>query len=142
LAVSCKLNSPGGLTIDTRVNIYIADTGNHVNRMINASTHVISTIAGTPTTSGYTGDGGLATSCTLNSPTGIAIDASDNIFIADNGNNVVREIIASTGKFGYSGDGGISSNAELANPLRVAVDGNGVLYIADSQNSVTRAVVF
>jgi hypothetical protein len=91
---------------------------------------VISTIAGTGSTS-YSGDGGAATSAAVNNPIGIAIDSSDNVYIADTGNNRVRKVtvstgiittFAGTGTTSYSGDNGPATSAGLYYPHEVCVN--------------------
>jgi trimeric autotransporter adhesin len=90
--------------------------------------------------SGYTGDGGSATSATLSLPQGVAVDRSGNLFIADTYNNVVRRVdaasgvimtVAGNGSSGFGGDGGRATAAALALPERVALDSVGNLFIAD-----------
>lgn len=88
-AVAAQINGPKGLAVDSTGNLYIADTGNSAIRRVSGS--VISTVAGTGT-AGYAGDGGPATSALLNLPVGVTVDASGDLYIADTGNNVVREI--------------------------------------------------
>jgi sugar lactone lactonase YvrE len=101
-------------------------------------------------TAGFRGDGGPATAAELNQPFGMAVDAADDVFLADSKNNAIREIIKSSGKMitvagsgqaGYSGDGGPATQAKLDGPLGVAVDAAGDLFIADSLNNRVREVV-
>jgi len=143
-ATAAKLNDPTGVAVDFSGNLFIADSGNNVIREVSGGT--ISTVAGTGT-AGYAGDGGAATAALLNDPQGVAVDASDNLFIADSGNNVIREVsggtistVAGTGTAGYAGDGGAANAAELNDPQGVAVDASGDLFIADSGNNVIRQV--
>ena len=100
---------------------------------------------------GYTGDHGLATSATLSSPQGVFLDAANNIYFADYGNNAIRQISAATqqivtlagrGSTGYYGDGGNPTVAFLTNPSSVAVGESGNLYIADYGNNVIREVSY
>src|SRR5208283_2391553 len=106
----------------------------------------ISTIAGRPPAFGYTGDGGPATSATLNDPRGIVTDPSGVVYFCDRDNNVVRKIgldgiittIAGTGMPGYNGDNIPGSQAELNTPWRVTLDPAGNLYIADALNDRIR----
>ena len=81
--------------MDGSGDLFIADTGNNVIREVNASTHVITTVAGNGN-SGYSGDNGPATAAELGNPMGIAVDGSGDLFIADTDNNVIREVNAST----------------------------------------------
>jgi trimeric autotransporter adhesin len=148
LARLALLNSPRGVAIDASGNIYIADTDNRCIRMVTKSTGIISTVAGTGSSS-YSGDGGLATSAKLYYPYGVAIDASGNIYIADAGNNRIRMVtkstgiistVAGTGSSGYSGDGGLAISAQLYDPSGVAFDASGNIYIADTINHCIRMV--
>jgi trimeric autotransporter adhesin len=147
-ATSAALNYPRGITADTSGNIYIADTYNHRIRMVMKSTGIISTVAGTGY-SGYSGDGGQATSSTLYNPRTVATDESGNIYIADSSNNRVRMVtkstgiistVAGTGSSGYSGDGGQATSAALYYSCGVAVDASGNIYIADTDSYRIRMV--
>jgi sugar lactone lactonase YvrE len=89
-ATAATLNYPTSLTKDRVGNLYIADFGNSCIRKVN-TLGVISTIAGTGV-NGYSGTGGQATAAKLSKPTGVAIDTSGNIYIADSGNNKIRKI--------------------------------------------------
>ena len=88
---------PIAVAVDTSGNIYVADNLNYVIRKVTKSTGIISTVAGTVGTSGYSGDGGLATAATLGFPVALAVDTSGNIYVSDNHNNAVRIITLSTG---------------------------------------------
>jgi hypothetical protein len=104
---------------------------------------------------GTSGDGGVATNAELSNPSGMAVDDTGSLFIADTGNNLIRKVDtygiittvagngygSGTGSGGYSGDGGAATNAELNQPQDVAVDATGNLFIADSGNNRTRKVV-
>jgi trimeric autotransporter adhesin len=148
IATSAELSSPRGVAIDASGNIYIADAGNNRIRMVTKSTGIISTVAGTGS-SGYSGDGGLARLALLNSPRGVAIDASGNIYIADTDNRCIRMVtkstgiistVAGTGSSSYSGDGGLATSAKLYYPYGVAIDASGNIYIADAGNNRIRMV--
>jgi sugar lactone lactonase YvrE len=153
-ATAAKLNMPYGVAVDASGNLYIADMNNSRIRLVTASSSVISTFAGgglSPTTcTGTTdslGDGCAATSGKLNTPRGVALDASGNLYIADYGSNRVREVtggnintVAGNGTAGFMGDTGPATSAELHSPAGVAVDGSGNLYIADSANQRVRKV--
>ena len=140
-----ELSSPGSVAFDSSGNAYIADTGNHRIRKI--ASGVINTVVGTGVV-GYTGDKGPATSAQLNTPAGIALDPSNNLYIADSATNVIRQVSSSQtittyagdGNSGLLGDNAPATNAEMAGPNSVAVDADGNLYIADTNNGVIRKV--
>jgi sugar lactone lactonase YvrE len=90
-ATSAELNFPDGVAVDSSGNVYIADNDNNLIRKVSTG-GIITTIAGNGT-AGYTGDGGPATSAELNNPAGLAVDKSGNVYIADVGNNVIRELM-------------------------------------------------
>ena len=89
-ATSAHLFGPTGVILDGAGNMYIADAGNNCIRKVNTS-GVITTIAGTGV-AGYSGDNGIATSATLNNPTGVAVDGAGNVYIADRSNHCVRKV--------------------------------------------------
>ena len=147
-ATSAELYNPFGVEVDSSGNIYIADIGNNRIRKVTATTGMITTFAGNGT-AGYSGDGGAATGAGLHFPISVAVDASDNIYIADSYNQCIRKVTATTGIIttvagngtkGYSGDGGAATNAELNTPDGVAVDVSGNIYIADANNNRIRKV--
>ena len=154
-ATSAILSAPDGIAVDGSGNIYIADQNNFRIRKIAAASGIITTIAGSGV-SGYSGDGGAATSATMTTPVGIAIDGSGNLYFADTLSDCIRKVPLSTGVIttvagicdndgyagmgGYSGDGGQATSAKLFLPMSVAVDAAGNLYIADSSNLVVRKV--
>jgi sugar lactone lactonase YvrE len=145
-ATSAEIAYSYGVAKDSLGNAYIADTYNHIVRKVDTSGK-ITTFAGTPQQCAYTGDGGAATSAKLCYPFGLAIDSSNNVYIADQSNHVVREVvagtintIAGTNRAGYAGDGGPATSAELYNPEGVAVDKAGNVFIADTTNCRIRRV--
>lgn len=151
-ATNAALALPEGLAVDASGNLFIADMVNNRIRRVTASSGIITTVAGTGAT-GYSGDGGPATSAQLFFPSGVAVDSAGNLYIADTRNNVIRKVSASNQNIstvagdgygatnftgGYTGDGGPATSAELYHPDAVAVDGSGNLYIADTYNQVIR----
>jgi hypothetical protein len=126
--------------------VYIADTYNQRIRKVDTN-GIITTIAGTGA-SGYSGDGGPSTNARLYTPNSIAVDRSNNIYIADYNNHCIRKIdtsgiistVIGTGEAGYSGDGGAATAAKLTSPEGIAVDAYGSLYVADQYNCVIRKV--
>jgi trimeric autotransporter adhesin len=147
-STSAAMSGPTGIAFDGSGNLYIADQENNRIRKVDALTGIISTIAGTGAY-GATGDGGLAVSATLSSPTGIAVDGSGNLYIADQGNHKVRKVstsdgristVAGNGTSAFTGDGGLATAASLYSPMDVAVDASGNLYISDRGNHRLRKV--
>ncbi len=150
LAKNAELTYPQGLAIDKDGNLLIADYGNSRIRKITVADGKISTIAGTGLY-GFSGDGGLATQADLATPTGVAVDAAGNVYIADLGNQRIRKIaiadgkistIAGTGTSGFSGDDGPAASARLnlAFPSYITVDSAGDVYIADRVNNRIRKI--
>lgn len=145
-ATSAELAGPTGVALDSAGNIYIADF--YRIRKVTASTGVISTVAGNGN-SGYNGDNISATTAELSSTSGVAVDSSGNIYIAEFSDNRIRKVTASTGFIstvagngtaGYNGDNISATTAELSYPVGVSVDSAGNLYIADSDNERIRIV--
>ncbi len=143
-ATSAQLNYITGIAVDSAGNLYISDFNN--NRIRKVSNGVITTVAGTGT-AGYSGDSGPATSAELNSPFGVAVDSSGNLYICDSGNFRVREVskgvittLVGTGTLGYTGDNGPPASAAVSYPSGIAVDSAGDLYISDSGNDTVREI--
>ena len=171
LATAANLDDPGSAIVDSSGNLYIADTANNRVQFVAADTCSatcpwglastvsgdVYTIAGSSSgTSGHSGDGGLATSALLDSPIGLALDSSGDLFVADSGNNRIQEVSATThtqfgismtadhvytvagsasGTGGSSGDSGPAASALLSAPSGVTVDPSNDLLIADSGNN-------
>lgn len=145
-ATNAYIYSPFGIALDSRGNIFIADSGN--NRIRKLGTNgIITTVAGR-SAAGFAGDGGQATNASLLGPTGIYLDGSRNLLISDTGNNRIRKVgtngiittIVGTGAATFSGDGGAAINAGIYHPTAVALDPFGNLLIADEYNNRIRQV--
>jgi len=139
-ATTARLNSPSAVALDASGNLYIADTGNHKIRKVTKATGIIATVAGTGT-AGSTGDGGAATLARLDSPEGVSVDASGNIFIADTNNHLIRQFtvggnidtVAGKSGGGYDGEGS-AKNKKLYFPQGIWADTSGNIYVADTNN--------
>lgn len=145
-AISAELNNPSSLVFDKAGNLLFADSLSHAIRMINASTGIIDTVAGTGKF-GYSGDGGPARAARLWSPMAIALDSYGDLFISDSYNNRIRRVAADTGVIetiagtasgGYSGDDGPAMDALMSNPQGIAVDSDGGVFFADYNNHKVR----
>ena len=142
--IQAQFRLPNNVAVDITGNVYVADTANNVIRKI-APNGIVSTLAGVAGSHGSAdGTGGTAR---FWAPFGIAVDGSGNVYVADTGNNTIREItgngIVSTlaGLAGHPGDkDGIGSNARFRNPWSVAVDGLGNMFVADMSNDTIRKI--
>lgn len=145
-ATAARFNEPFGIAVDGAGNIYVAEYSNNCIRKVSAS-GIVSTVTGALVT-GYSGDGGPATSSKLNRPISVVVDQNNEIYIGDHNNSVVRKIsntgiittIAGTGVSGFSGDGGPATAAQLRGPSDVCVDPTGSLLIADYVDSRIRKI--
>ena len=155
--IDAGLYEPTDIVFDNTVdwlngneNYYICDQMNYVVDLVETNSNFYTVAGNDSLGSGYSGDGGGAGAATLSLPAGLASDASGNVFIADQGNNVIRKVdhsgiittVAGNYSAGgaYAGDGGAATNASLNNPNSVAVDNVGNLYIADLSNNLIRKV--
>jgi YVTN family beta-propeller protein len=137
---------PSGITLDAGGNFIVADQGNARIRKITVA-GTISTIAGNGS-SGYSGDGGMATKAAIGSPFYPAYDSSGNLYFSQVGNCVVRKVdtsgtittVAGTGTCGYNGDGILATTAQLNGPRGLAFDASGNMYITDTNNHRIRIV--
>ncbi|PQJ08775.1 hypothetical protein CJD36_022515 [Flavipsychrobacter stenotrophus] len=145
-ATTASLANPYGISVSKQGNVYIADHNNFVVRKVGTD-GIITTVAGNHTY-GYSGNGGPATAAQLMFPWDVAVDDSENLYIADMANQVVRKVshtgiistFAGNHTYSFSGDGGPATAAGLANPQCVAVDRYGNVYISDGGNNRIRKV--
>ncbi len=147
-AIAANLNRPNGVAVDSRGNLFVADTENCRIRKVSLGSGIISTAAGNGQF-GFSGDNGPANQAGLYRPYGVAINSTGDLYIADYWNNRVRKVsatsgiittVAGNGKFEYSGDGGLAIEAGLGRPKGVAVDSMDNLYVADTENFRIRKV--
>ena len=156
-AASAELDQPEAVAANAAGDVFVSDTDNNRVLEISPQGSIISAIAsGRP---GYAGDGQAATAAAveLDQPSGLAVDAKGNLYIADSANNVIRRVDAATGIIttvagdyaadaasgglgGFAGDGGPATSARLNDPEGVALDGAGDLFIADTFNNAIRLV--
>ena len=155
-ATSAQLNSPSGVAADRAGNVYIADTGNNFVEVVTLDGN-LKVIAGGGATLPSTTPG-PATSASLNSPRGVAVDTVGNVYIADTGNNFVEVVDFVSGRISllaggggttpqasqasnsWDGHFGLGTNIALNGPRGVAVDASGIVYIADTGNNVIERV--
>lgn len=143
-ATSACLKSPRDVAVDTSGNVFIADTTNNRIRKV-APGGTITTVAGGGS-GAFCGDGGPATDACLKVPTGVAVDTSGNVHVADTANNRIRRFIpggtiitiAGQGTEGFCGDGGYATGACLNSPRDVTVDSAFNVYVADRSNNRIR----
>jgi len=148
-ALNSRLNRPRGIHKNSAGNVYIADRSNHQIRYVDAVSDNIYAVAGVGTVSGYNCNNCNPLTARLDSPQGVFIDGSGNVYIADTSNHIVRKVIAggnivnvagTPGTQGSSGDGGAATSARLRSPGDVALDNAGNIYIADTGNCKIRKV--
>ncbi|HZQ43338.1 MAG TPA: Ig-like domain repeat protein [Acidobacteriaceae bacterium] len=143
-ASAAELNSPSSVAVAADGTVYIADSDNQRIRAVKAGS--ITTFAGNGVR-GYSGDGGAATSASLNQPAAIALDSTGALLVCDQGNERVRRInagqittIAGNGTQGFAGDGGVATSAELNEPSGIAASPDGRIFFADTANERIRVV--
>ena len=143
---AARFNNPSGIAADSAGNVYVADTMNNTLRMINAQ-GVVTTLAGSP---GVAGSADATGSTALfQGPQGLAIDGSNNVYVADTNNHTIRKVVPSTrvvttvaGLAGNLGSAdGLGSQGRFNFPSGVAVDPAGNLYVADTENHTIRQIL-
>jgi hypothetical protein len=145
-AASALLTRPASVAVDAAANVFIAEPS--MNRIRKITPEGIITLYAGVGTAGFSGDGGSATTAELNSPRGLSVDASGNLYVADTLNQRIRKItpagvistVAGNGARSFAGDGGNALSASLADPKSTAVGADGTLYIADTANNRVRKV--
>lgn len=147
-ATDASLGFPGGLALDAQGNLLIAESGSGRIRRVDTATGIIITLAGNGQ-SGFSGDGGPATSASLGPTYGVAVDARGDVFLDDLINDRIRRVdaltgiittVAGNGVEGYGGDGGPATSASLNWPYSVALDDKGNLFIGDENNNRVRRI--
>jgi sugar lactone lactonase YvrE len=141
---TARFNHPVGVTADSAGNMYVADTDNSTIRKVTTN-GVVTTLAGSVGVTGSTN--GTGSAALFNKPSGLTVDSSGNIYVADTGNNTIRKVTSSgvvttlAGNPGQSGSLDGTNNTALFNePSGLAVDSAGNIYVADTGNSTLRVV--
>jgi YD repeat-containing protein len=156
IAIDGFLSGPTAVAVDPSGDLYIDDSGNNRIQEVAESNGFMSTFAGNSGgTGGFSGDTGAATSAKLQGPESIALDALGDLYVADTGNDRIREVFASGGQAwgrasstsgdiytvagngttGHTGNGGLATSAEFGQPASVATDSSGDVYVADASNN-------
>ena len=147
-ALDARVGSPQSVVVDSNGNVFFAETTTHRVRRIDAVTQIITTVAGDGT-GAFGGDGGPAVDAQLHTPSGIAFDSVDNLYIADRTNNRIRRVdaisgdittIAGNGTPGFSGDGGLASGSQVRLPEAITVDSDDNIYVVDTANVRVRKI--
>ena len=135
-----------GIAVDSGGNVYLTVAPMHAILRVTRAGQ-ISLYAGEPGVAGFRGDGGVPGAARLSGPLDIFVDAKDQVFIADSGNNRIRRVsagiittVAGSGAYGFQGDGPDATKVAFANPGAVAADGAGNIYVADTENHRVRIV--
>jgi uncharacterized protein (TIGR03437 family) len=147
-ATQAQVDSPYGILLDPRGNLFIADLGNSRVRRITPDGSITTVAGGGSLPAGGVNEGSSATVLALNAPRNLAMDSAGNLYISDFGAHRVYRLdpggslttVAGTGVAGFGGDGGVAYSAQLAYPAALAVDSLNNLYIADSGNHLIRKV--
>jgi len=135
------------LALDLTGNLFIADGDNNRIRRVDASTGIITTVAGSGSGTD-SGDGGPAVDAGVSGPTGVTIDRAGDLYFSSSWTRI-RKLTARTGMIetiagqflsGSSGDGGMAIDALFWDPVPSAISRNGDLYIADFENSRIRMI--
>jgi sugar lactone lactonase YvrE len=143
---AARFDFPSGVAADNAGNLYVADTDNHTIRKIVASTGVVTTFAGA---AGISGDAdGTGSAARFNNPSGVAVDGTGNVFVADTLNHTLRRVtsvgVVTTlaGSPGVVGSvDGTGTDARFQGLQGLTIDGGGNLYIADTNNHTVRKFV-
>jgi len=144
MATAARFDFPYALAVDSSGNFYVADRNNHRIRKVDTAGK-ITTVAGNGV-SGFSGDGGPATSAAVRDPRGVTVDGAGNLYIATGAR--IRRVdtagiittIVGTGAFGFGGDGGPALSAVINSPSAIALDSAGNIFFIDVGNGRIRKV--
>ena len=142
---AARFCGPSGISVDASGNVYVADTNNHTIRKITAA-GVVSTFAGEAGTISNKNNTNIFSPANFYSPSGVAVDASGDVYVADTSNHLIRKITATGWVRYFAGSGtagsidGIGTAARFNTPTGVAVDASGNVYVADTDNHTIRKI--
>ncbi len=140
---AASFNNPAGMAVDSHGNLFVADSANNTIRKITPNA-VVTTFAGIPGVSGFTN--GPGSSAMFDNPSDIAIDANDNLYVADSFNNQIRKITPDAIVTTFAGNttsgssNGVGTAASFFGPQGITIDAAGVLYVTDSENNTIRKI--
>jgi len=138
-ATQANFNAPRGVAVDSSGNVYVADTGNRLIRKINAA-GTVTTLAGNSQAGEQNGTG---TAASFSNPSGLTVDASGNVYVADTGNNAIRKITSTGVVSTFASNisvGNVNGTGVDASIYSIAVDTSGNLYVPDTNNNLIRKI--
>ncbi len=143
---AARFNGPHGVVADGAGNLFVSDTGNHTVRKIVIATGTVSTFAGSASEGAFLD--GVGPAARFNSPAGLGIDGTGNVYVTDFDSHVVRKITPGADVTTLAGSAGLNGTADASGsaarfyrPFGVAIDALGNAYVADTGNSLVRKVV-
>lgn len=133
---AASFRGPRGVAVDAAGNVYVADANNNLIRKITAA-GLVTTLAGNGSAGNSSGAG---TAASFYYPSGIAVDAAGNVFVADANNNLIRKITPDGTVSSVAGSGFLSLKMPFNGPVAVAVDAASMLYVADAYRQIIQKI--